>query len=201
MAHDIGRLDGLNSWEADPIRDQFSGYLTRGPGVPAIPPGSYSVQFELKVDNFNWDNSLVASLWVINVDSNLTVATRNLTRNQFPTALFQNFSLNFDALPGQHYDFRTFWYYAPNAPRLTQRAVLLRPETKSFFASSVLANNTFIADIIGVPGRTYTVQNATDLFNPIWSSAGSVTIPLNLGTARFTDALSTSNRFYRLSFP
>jgi hypothetical protein len=143
----------------------------------------------------------VASLAVVNVDSNLTVTSRNLTRNQFPNILFQNFTLNFDALPGQHYDFRTFWYRAANAPRLTQRAVLLRPGTNSFFASSVFANNTFAADVIGVPGRTYTIQTATDLLHPIWSSAGAITVPLNLGTATFKGSILAPNSFYRLSFP
>jgi predicted alpha-1,6-mannanase (GH76 family) len=201
LVHDIGRLDGVNCWDADPVRDAFSGYLTRGPGIGKIPPGNYSVQFEVKVDNFNWDNAIVASLAVVNVDSNLTVTSRNLTRNQFPNILFQNFTLNFDALPGQHYDFRTFWYRAANAPRLTQRAVLLRPGTNSFFASSVFANNTFAADVIGVPGRTYTIQTATDLLHPIWSSAGAITVPLNLGTATFKGSILAPNSFYRLSFP
>jgi len=54
---------------------------------------------------------------------------------------------------------------------------------------------------VGTPGRTYTVQAADSLLNPQWSSIGSVNVPLSLGFARFSDALTSSNRFYRLRFP
>jgi len=126
LAHEIGRLDGLNGWEADPIRDRVSGYLVKGPGTQEFAAGKCSARFELKLDNFNRDESAVATLSVVDADTGEVVASRVVTRNQFPDALYHVFSLDFKADPARRYDFRTFWHFTPQAPRLTQRSLVVQ---------------------------------------------------------------------------
>lgn len=126
LAHEIGRLDGLNGWEADSIRDRASGFLTKGPSTKELPPGRYKAEFELKVDNFNWDKSQVATLSVMDTASGRIIAQRNVTRNQFPDALYHTFTLNFKAQKNGCYDFRVYWNFLPQAPRLTERSVVVK---------------------------------------------------------------------------
>jgi hypothetical protein len=78
---------------------------------------------------------------------------------------------------------------------------MLRPGPTSFFTSAQPAGGMVVLNLIGVPGRTYTVQSATTLVNPQWLAAGSVTVPAYLGSAQIVATPGTTNRFYRLSYP
>jgi predicted alpha-1,6-mannanase (GH76 family) len=165
LAHNIGRLDGFNGWEADSVRDLASGYLALGPSTSELSPGFYSAKFELRVDNFNWDSSTVATLSVVNVDSNIVVASQSINRNQFPDTLYHTFALNFQASAGTHYDFRTFWNYGPNAPRLTQRSVVVTATGAAGFVPIGLASSSFNQDMViehnapAIPGGAYTTAS------------------------------------------
>lgn len=165
LAHGIGRLDGFNAWEADPVRDPASGYLTEGPGTPELAAGSYTANFELKVDNFAYDSSTIATISVVKVDSNIVVASRNLSRTEFPNVLYRAFPLNFAATAGTHYDFRTYWNFATNAPRLTQRSVVVAPAGAATFTPIALTSASFNQDMVveagapAVPNAKYTTAS------------------------------------------
>jgi len=165
LAHDIGRLDGNNNWEADPIRDTASGYLAKGPGTAELGSGNYAAQFELKVDNFNWDKSTVATLSVVNTDTSTVVASRDLSRAEFPNVRYRSFPVYFQAVAGAHYDFRTYWYYATNAPRLTERSVVVTPATAVGFSPVALTAGSYNEDMViehtapAVPGGAYTTAS------------------------------------------
>jgi predicted alpha-1,6-mannanase (GH76 family) len=126
LAHDVGQLDGMNAWCADPLRNRTSGFLARGANTRQLSNGAQAVTFELKVDNFNRDQSKVATVSVVDVATGKILAARDLARNAFATALYHNIVLNFTAAAGGEYDFRTFWHHAPDAPRLTQRSVMVK---------------------------------------------------------------------------
>jgi predicted alpha-1,6-mannanase (GH76 family) len=162
LAHDIGRLDGNNNWEADPVRDTSSGYLAKGPGTAELGSGNYAAQFELKVDNFNWDKSTVATLSVVNTDSSTIVASRDVARSEFANVRYCSFPVYFQAVAGAHYDFRTYWYYATNAPRLTERSVVVAPATALGFSPVALTAGSYNEDMViertapAMPGGAYT---------------------------------------------
>jgi hypothetical protein len=201
LAHSIGQLDGLNAWSVDRISATTSGFMASGPGTDEIPQGDYAVVFELKVDNFNYDNNDVATISIFDLDHNVTVASQNLTRHQFPNTLYQAFALNFNAVAGTHYDFRVYWFNSATAPRLTLRSVLLRPGPAPFFTSVQTTNGSVQFNLTGTAGQTFSLQATASLSAPQWTAVAKGTIPANLGFTQITDTPPKSGRFYRLSFP
>ncbi len=127
LNHSIGRLDGLNSWEVDPIHDTHSDFLSWGPYTSELGAGNYTAYFELKVDNFNLDASTVATIDVRDNDTGQVITSQNLLRSNFPNTLYQLFPLTFSAVNGHHYEFRVYWNYSASAPRLTERGVYIQP--------------------------------------------------------------------------
>lgn len=125
LAHELGRLDVQGNWTANPLQDAASGWLARGPGASDLAASEHEARFELKVDNFNHDTETVATISVVDIDANATVATRDLKRSDFPNVLYQTFKLPFNAVAGHHYDFRTYWHRFAGAPRMTLRCVVV----------------------------------------------------------------------------
>jgi predicted alpha-1,6-mannanase (GH76 family) len=165
LAHNIGRLDGLNAWEADPLRDTVSGYLVTGPGTAELGAGNFKTQFELRVDNFSWTNDTVATLSVVDTDTGATVASRTVSRAEFPDTLYHSFSLYFQAVAGVHYNFCVYWNYAPYAARLTARSVVVAGATGPGFAPIRLTSASYNEDLViessapAVPNGAYTTAS------------------------------------------
>jgi predicted alpha-1,6-mannanase (GH76 family) len=126
LTHDLGRPTGLSAWAANPIECKASGYLVKGARTETLRPGQYIAAFELKVDNFNRDDSKVVTLSVVEAGADKVVTTRTVTRKEFTTTLYQTFPLHFQASANKLYEFRTFWHYAPHAARLTHRSLVLQ---------------------------------------------------------------------------
>jgi predicted alpha-1,6-mannanase (GH76 family) len=128
LDHECGRLDGRWHWSADRFRDASACTMTRGPGV-RLAHGPYVANFELKVDEFAIDNAAIATISVVNVEENKTIASAQIARGDFKNVLFTTFALPFQSYEGYHYEFLTQWLAAPLAPRLTERGVYLRRGT------------------------------------------------------------------------
>ena len=122
LDHQCGRLDAFQNWAADRQRDAAACELASGPAV-ALPAGPATAHFELKVDNFNLDDERVATLAVVDHASGSAVLERALTRQDFPNALFQDFSLAFTAQANESFDFVATWQRSALAPRLILRGV------------------------------------------------------------------------------
>ena len=127
LGHDVGRLDALGNWSANPLQDRLSGCLVRGPGADDLTPGENEARFELKVDNFNRDNATVATISVVDLNTQTPVTVHDVRRHEFASVLYQTFTLRFEAVAGHRYDFRTFWHRSPTAPWLTQRCIVAKP--------------------------------------------------------------------------
>lgn len=123
----IGRRIGQLQWAANPLADLKSGLLASVTPAQNLTPGEYEFTAELKVDNFNRDAAVVATLSVVEADSQRVVAQRELKRSDFPNVLYRNFVLQFQAAAGQRYVCRVFWHHAPTAPQLTLRSLKLAP--------------------------------------------------------------------------
>ncbi len=126
LIHDIGQLDGANAWCADPLRNPASGFFARRANASELSAGPHQAMFELKVDDFNWDGSKVATLSVVDANSDKNLISKDVARSEFSNVLYHSVILNFSAAAGHRYELRAFWHFAPHAPRLTLRSVMLK---------------------------------------------------------------------------
>jgi predicted alpha-1,6-mannanase (GH76 family) len=125
LGHECGRLDGNWLWSVNRLDDAKACLATTGPYV-ALAQGDYVANFELRVDEFAQDDASLASLSVVDRDLGTTVASLGVHRSLFATTMFQTFAVPFHAVAGHHWDLRTQWLAAPNAPRMHVRGVYVR---------------------------------------------------------------------------
>lgn len=127
LEHELGRRIGENQWAASPLHDKDSGLLAKSSPMSGLPSGKYEMAVELKVDNFNLDDAVVAKIVVANLDSQRTVMERELKRSDFPSVLYRRFAVRFEARQGQRYEVLVLWSRTPAAPQLTQRSLSITP--------------------------------------------------------------------------
>lgn len=109
LAHQIGRVDG-DGWSAN-VTDDDAGYLTYGPYTTSLPPGIYSAEFRLMIDNNTFDDGDVVTIDVVSDEGNTVLAQRTITRTEFEqVGTYQNFRLDFINTTGEELEFRTYWH-------------------------------------------------------------------------------------------
>lgn len=109
LAHQIGRADG-EGWSAN-VLDDDEGFLSYGPYTTSLPPGVYSADFRLLVDNNSFDDTDVVTIDVVSDFGETVLAQRTITRNEFNEAgVYQNFRLDFVNTTGEALEFRTYWH-------------------------------------------------------------------------------------------
>jgi len=63
------------------------------------------------LDNVTADNLRILTIDVFDAATNRVLTSKDITRRQFGRAFtYQDFSLDFSAVPGQRLEFRTFWH-------------------------------------------------------------------------------------------
>ncbi|UOR03622.1 T9SS type A sorting domain-containing protein [Hymenobacter aerilatus] len=110
LGHGTGRLEG-DGWLCQTGIDAPNRHMVYGPYVTNIPAGPNVAEFRLKVDNNTANNDSIVDLDVRNATTGQTLASRTLTRRQFPVASdYTNFTLPF-TLPAdnQSLELRVFW--------------------------------------------------------------------------------------------
>jgi predicted alpha-1,6-mannanase (GH76 family) len=126
MDHSVGRPCGLNAWSTGPAQTCVSGILASQKLPTELPAGTWTATFWLKVDNFNFDKQPVAAIAVIDSASGKILASKNISRNEFPNILYNPFHLTFKTAPGNRCNFQTAWRQFSGAPKTAELGVSLQ---------------------------------------------------------------------------
>jgi hypothetical protein len=106
VAHRVGRKED-RAWSADPGRDS-EGYLTEGPNIASLPPGSCEAAWKMSVNKHSGKSVLIARLEIRS--HGRTVAQKMLYGADFPTEDAWNvFLLPFTSTGREEFEFRTYW--------------------------------------------------------------------------------------------
>lgn len=80
MTHTVGKAV-IDGWNCN-ITEHNSGYMISGPSVADLPGGEATAIFKAKIDNNTADNANVMRIEVYDETSALTIATRDIKRQQ-----------------------------------------------------------------------------------------------------------------------
>jgi hypothetical protein len=109
VRHEIGAARD-DAWAARAGRHEI-GFLSRGPNVADLTPGTYVAAFNLWIDDQAADNRRVASLDVYDATTGEILAKRNIRRGDFAASReYDTFLVGFTAVPGHELEFRVRWF-------------------------------------------------------------------------------------------
>jgi hypothetical protein len=110
LSHKTGRLE-TDGWLCQTGIDAANDHMIYGPYDASIPQGPNVAEFRMKIDNNTANNDPVVDIDVRNATTGTVLATRTITRQQFPIASnYTNFTLPFN-MPAndQSIELRVYW--------------------------------------------------------------------------------------------
>lgn len=110
LGHKTGRLE-TDGWLCQTGIDAANDHMIYGPYDTGIPAGQHVAEFRMKTDNNTANNDPVVDIDVRNATTGQTLASRTITRQQFPIAGdYTNFTLPFTlSASNQSIELRVFW--------------------------------------------------------------------------------------------
>jgi hypothetical protein len=110
LGHKTGRLE-TDGWLCQTGIDAANDHMIYGPYDASIPAGPNVAEFRMKIDNNTANNDPVVDLDVRNATTGQVLASKTITRQQFPVASnYTNFTLPF-TMPAdnQSIELRVYW--------------------------------------------------------------------------------------------
>src|SRR5689334_718305 len=96
LGHKTGRLE-TDGWLCQTGIDAANDHMIYGPYDASIPSGPNVAEFRMKIDNNTANNDAVVDIDVRNATTGAILASRTITRQQFPVASeYTNFTLPFN---------------------------------------------------------------------------------------------------------
>ena len=111
IGHGTGRLE-TDGWLCQTGIDAPNKHMVYGPYDNSLPAGPNTAEFRIKVDNNTPNNDPIVDIDVRNATTGQTLASRTITRQQFPIAGdYTNFTLPFTlSADNQSLELRIYWH-------------------------------------------------------------------------------------------
>jgi hypothetical protein len=113
LSHKTGRPE-TDGWLCQTGIDAPGQHMIYGPYDASLPAGPNVAEFRMKIDNNTANNDPVVDIDVRNATTGVVLASKTITRQQFPVASnYTNFTLPF-TIPADHQsiELRVFWHGA-----------------------------------------------------------------------------------------